>query len=85
MIGMPMIDRKDSTWKLDILVDISRTETIIRMNDAVDPNTQKAASNAFCGGRVGFSVMSAIGVGLSGRASGTYPATPRHSYLCGDV
>jgi hypothetical protein len=66
-----MIDRNDSTSKLDILVDSSRTETIIRTNDAVDPNTQKAASNAFCGRGAGLSAMSAIGVGLSGRRSRT--------------
>ena len=85
MIGIPMIDRKDSTSKLDILDDISRTETIIKTNDTVDPNTQKAASNAFCGRGAGLSVLSAIGVGLSDRGSAAYSAVPRHVCSCDDV
>jgi hypothetical protein len=49
MIGMPMMDRKESISKLDILVASSRMAIIIKMKDATVPRTQIAASTAFCG------------------------------------
>ena len=55
-----MIDRKDSNSKLDILVDSSRTEIIIRMNDAAVPSTQNAARRAFCGRGAMIPAVSAI-------------------------
>ena len=49
MIGMPMMDRKESISKLDILVASSRMAIIIKMKDATVPRTQIVASTAFCG------------------------------------
>ena len=50
IIGIPIRDRNDSSSKLDILVDNSRTAIIIRMKEAAVPNTQQAARTALLAG-----------------------------------